>query len=310
MSPTRVTRAVHRFVTRLNPTSTAWWSKQRRQESPLEHIRRLRDVLAPLGFTVVRRANPRDVRAALELMWPVETQHALIRIGSRHDGGYLVPDDLEGIRACFSPGVSDVADFELDLARRGIPCFLADASVASSPIVHELLHFESLWLGPHDDPATNTISLDTWVTQNAPAKGPGGDTEPGDLLLQMDIEDAEWATLAAASDETLARFRIIVIECHDLESLTTRKGLEYMGSVFTKLSRQFSVVHAHPNNYSEVEVMGSLRIHPIMEYTLLRRDRITNSVPAVTFPHPLDARNVKGKPNVVLNRPWYATSPQ
>ena len=273
-------------------------------------MRKLRDSLLVTGFTAVQRANPRDVRAILETMWPMETEHSLIRLGGRNDGGYLVPDDLDGIRACFSPGVSDVADFELDLALRGIPSFLIDASVTSSPIVHDLLHFESLWLGAADDPETDTISLDTWVAHNAPATNPGGETEPGDLLLQMDIEDAEWAALAAASDATLARFRIIVIEFHDLESLTTRKGLEYMGSVFRKLNRQFSVVHAHPNNYSAVEFIGGVGIHPLMEFTLLRRDRISHAQPAVTFPHPLDARNVRQKPNVALNRAWYAKPPR
>ena len=38
---------------------------------------------------------------------PVITQHPLIRIGSEFDGGYLVPDDLDGVSACFSPGVND-----------------------------------------------------------------------------------------------------------------------------------------------------------------------------------------------------------
>ena len=43
---------------------------------------------------------------------PVKTEHELIRIGGSKDGGYLVPNDLSGIQACFSPGVSDLADFK------------------------------------------------------------------------------------------------------------------------------------------------------------------------------------------------------
>jgi hypothetical protein len=50
-------------------------------------------------------------------MRPVSTKYDLIRLGSPHDGGYLVPDCLVGIQACFSLGVSKVANFELDLTQ-------------------------------------------------------------------------------------------------------------------------------------------------------------------------------------------------
>ena len=40
----------------------------------------------------------------------------LLRIGGDSDGGYLLPDDLENISSCFSPGVSDIFDFEFTLA--------------------------------------------------------------------------------------------------------------------------------------------------------------------------------------------------
>lgn len=33
----------------------------------------------------------------------------LIRVGSNHDGGYLVPNDLEDIKYCYSPGVQLLA---------------------------------------------------------------------------------------------------------------------------------------------------------------------------------------------------------
>lgn len=36
----------------------------------------------------------------------------LIRLGPNGDGGYLVPDDLTGIEACFSPGVCATSEFE------------------------------------------------------------------------------------------------------------------------------------------------------------------------------------------------------
>ena len=38
--------------------------------------------------------------------------YKLIRLGGRGDGAYLLPDDLQDIQACFSPGVSDSKLFE------------------------------------------------------------------------------------------------------------------------------------------------------------------------------------------------------
>src|ERR1035441_7551539 len=72
---------------------------------------------------------------------PISTNHELIRIGGNSDGGYLIPNDLAGVNVCFSPGVSLVANFEADLASRGISCFLADYSVDAPPIINHLFHF-------------------------------------------------------------------------------------------------------------------------------------------------------------------------
>jgi len=73
-----------------------------------------------------------EVLAFLKKIRPMTTNIPLIRVGSADDGGYLVPDDLEGIKICFSPGVAQQSDFELAMAQRGITCFMADYSVDGS----------------------------------------------------------------------------------------------------------------------------------------------------------------------------------
>lgn len=50
----------------------------------------------------------------------------LIRLGPMSYEGYLIPDDLEGIEACFSPSVGFNSIFEKDCADRGMKVFLAD----------------------------------------------------------------------------------------------------------------------------------------------------------------------------------------
>lgn len=58
--------------------------------------------------------------------------------------------------------------------------------------------FDKLFLGPTT--SRQFISLDDWVARYAPPDG--------DLLLQMDIEGAEYVTLNAARTGTLERFEL------------------------------------------------------------------------------------------------------
>jgi hypothetical protein len=112
---------------------------------------------------------------------PVRTEHPLIRIGGAADGGYLVPDDLEGVSVCFSPGVAATCDFEEACARRGIRSFMADYSVDGPPTRSPLFHFEKKYLGAQNDEQFTT--LESWIERNAPSGT--------DMLLQMDIEGGE-----------------------------------------------------------------------------------------------------------------------
>ena len=139
-----------------------------------------------------------DLRRFLDTVRPQRTNHDLIRIGGESDGGYLVPNDLEGIEVCFSPGVAHTATFESELAARGLQCFMADYSVDESPIENPLFHFEKKYLGAVNDAVYMT--LDSWVERKAAGEG--------DLILQMDIEGGEYSVLHSVSESVLQRFRL------------------------------------------------------------------------------------------------------
>jgi hypothetical protein len=201
----------------------------------------------------------------------------LIRLGGDGDGGYLVADDLTGIQACLSPGVDTVASFEKSLIDRGIPCHLVDASVAGPPFDHPLISFRPLFLGGHD--GEGWITLNRWVSELP---------YDGDLLLQMDIEGHEWAALLATPRETLQRFRVIVLELHDLHLLATTLGRSVVTTAFQRLLDDFELVHVHPNNNLLPVDYRGLSLHPVVEVTWLRRDRIREASPVAALPHPLD----------------------
>jgi hypothetical protein len=228
------------------------------------------------------RVTPLEqLRAFLLNARPLNTNFSLLRIGSLNDGGYLVPDDLAGIVACFSPGVAKVADFENQITKKNIPCFLADYSVENPPFKNSLFDFERRFLGQQNNEKYMTLA--NWVKRKAP--------EHGDLILQMDIEGAEYGVLLDSDNELLKRFRILIIEFHNFEGLLHSRNFELLNIVFQKLLKNFAVVHIHPNNFSENTQYRDYEIPSDIEYTFLRKDRILNSEPASKFPHALDTKN-------------------
>lgn len=219
-----------------------------------------------------------------------------MRIGSHDDEGYLVPDDIDGIGACISPGVSTEIGFDLEMAGRGIPVFMADASVSGPPEEHDLFHFYPKFLDVVDD--EQNMRLETLVAEASKQAA-------GDLILQMDIEGAEYRCLLDAKDDVLRRFRVLLLECQHLTCLFGRQNSQLIEATFRKLLRHFHIVHIHPNNICPSTVRGDVEIPPVMEFTLVRKDRGSTPKPHPgPFPHPLDIDNVPHLPSVRLPLIW------
>ena len=250
-----------------------------------------RSSMLRLGFAMGRKASDSSILALLSRLKPVKTRFDLLRIGGAGDGGYLVPDDLEGISACFSPGVDNTASFEEEMVARRIPCFLADASVGSAPFQHELIDFEPMFLDASD--GVGTITLKTWVESKT-------DASDHDFLLQMDIEGHEWSVLLDATPELLSRFRILVLELHHMDRVFDSAFLMIIDSCLKKLAKIFHVVHCHPNNAGPLLSHGGISIPTLLEVTLLRRDRADGLGPVVEIPHALDQANLARLPDLVL----------
>lgn len=173
-----------------------------------------------------------------------------MRIGAeiQADGGYLVPDDPEGINRIYPPGVADTMDFERHFIGRGIPFELIDGSKESSPETHANARFQKLWLAA--DSVQDCISLEDWVNESS--------RQDEELALWIDIEGGEYECLLSTSVATLTRFRFIVLELHDLRSAFTRSGLTLLKSLIRKSRVTHQIVHVHPNNRCGGVVDGEL----------------------------------------------------
>lgn len=254
--------------------------------------------LLRLNIKIEFITNDQQIGQFFKLMRPINTNLNLRRLGGNGDGGYLVPDDLIGITACFSPGVDISSKFELQLAEMGIPCHLADYSVDKPAESHPLFTFDKKFLGAADE--GNYISLRTWVEVHSKVEG--------DMILQMDIEGSEYEVILSTSEELLSRFRIIIIEFHHLESLLNIAGNKLITLTFSKILKQFDIVHMHPNNSMDRYFYGEYVIPPIVEFTFLRKDRVKASDAEFRVPHFLDRPNVMSRPDYVLSNCWYRNS--
>lgn len=241
-----------------------------------------------------------DVLNFIRKLKPYSTGHPLIRIGPAHDGGYLLPDDFNGVHNAYSPGVGLSSDFELHLAQKGIRSFIADASVSSPSTgpVRETsrLVFEKKFLGSKN--SGDIMTLEDWVIRNTNADH--------ELILQMDIEGAEYEVIHATSAEFFKRFRIIVIEFHHLQLLWDMESFENINMFFDKILSGFTVSHLHPNNYVPPFCKEGITVPPVLEVTFIRNDRVINKQPATTFPHPLDSVNTTDSPPFHLPPEWYS----
>jgi FkbM family methyltransferase len=251
------------------------------------------------GIYIEKMTSKEKLAHLINRIIPVKTKFNLVRIGSENDGGYLIPNDLWGIKTCFSPGVDINASFEIDLLNKNnIKSHLADYSVDAPPVGFEPLSFTKKFLGAYDDEIY--ITLDSWVRESLQ------DDSEQDCLLQMDIEGGEYLSLLAASEKTIKKFRIMVVEIHDVEAWGVEKFFDVVNAFFSKLLEHFYIVHNHPNNCCGVVDLGGVLAPRVFELTFLRRDRAEFEGFCNLFPHPLDRPNLLHLDDLPLPINWFS----
>ena len=260
----------------------------------------LRDLLRQLfltsGKSVSDVTDIKDLERFIEKLRPKPVGKKLIRIGGEGDGGYLLPNDLSGIDVCFSPGVDVTSTFEEELADSyDIRTFMVDYSVEKPAIENRLFHFDKKFLGNKND--KKFIRLEDWVTANS--------KESSDLLLQMDIEGAEYEVIIDTPREIFKKFRIMAIEFHFLDIIFNKNAFKLVEAVFDKLSNDFTVVHIHPNNSRPIINKGPIGIPELLEFTFLRNDRVLESDEKLNFPHALDEQCAPHRPSRHLPKCWW-----
>lgn len=223
----------------------------------------------------------------------------LVRIGPEFDGGYLMPNILEKIDYCFSPGVGHTSEFERALYQDyKIKSFLLDYSVEKPAIQGDYFTFQKKFLGLKNN--DKTIKLSTWINNNVSS---GNDN----LLLQMDIEGCEYEVLSFEELEVLKRFKCMIIEFHDFHKIFDTNFCYFIHGIFAKIFQKFKIVHAHVNSYREPITIGKYSVPPTLEVTFLREDILMSvqSNDNVQLPNHLDKPNSIKHKSLSLSEEWW-----
>lgn len=124
----------------------------------------------------------------------------------------------------------------------------------------------------------------------------------------MDIEGSEYEVLSATPRSTLERFRIVLVEFHDFRNrLAGAQLFDSTNRLFERLLSIFAVAHVHGNNAQRAQWLDGIWVPPLIEVTLIRRDRLSGTGSLVMTPHKLDSRNNPNRREVRLPRHFRTT---
>lgn len=261
----------------------------------LDTIRKI-GILFGMNIQIGRLTSTKELKEFLQNLFPVKIDKKLIRVGSKADGGYIIPDDLKDIEALFSPGVGTKQDFDFECANNGIKVFMADASVDGPQNHHKNFLFEKKFIGALDN--EEYMSIEQWVKNSNISNN-------SDLILQMDIEGYEYETVYSIPNDVMQRFRIIIIEFHQLDFLLNKFMYDKFKNVFLKILQTHYCIHIHPNNCCQPVVKDDIEIPPVMEFSFIRKDRVNISGFVENYPNSLDVDCTNNKKHFKLPTSWY-----
>lgn len=213
------------------------------------------------------------------------------RIGSPGDGGYIQIDDFKGVEYALSLGINDNDDWDLEIAKKGIPVQQFDHSIDSAPSKHPLLSFYKKKITSNTN--VNEISLNDII------QGLKCNNNPN-ILLKMDIEGYEWEVLESCDDEQLSRVTQITCEFHGFSRLLETGFYSRAAKIIEKINRYFCVVHVHGNNASPLCNIANVAIPDVLEITFANKSLYKFESFQGLLPTNLDAPNNENYPDIFL----------
>jgi hypothetical protein len=254
----------------------------------------LRQLLDEISDQILARAQE-EIRDGLRLLRPYAVKgFQKVRLGSASDGGYVILNDFRSVDTAFSFGIDENAEWDLDVAKRGVTVYQFDHTVDKPPITDSRLVFTKKKISTES-------GLDSESLSSLLKRHDKHNIEPN-IILKLDIECDEWAILDKAPREVLRRFAQIVGEFHFFEGYSADiRWRRLITRVLKKLTDDYAVIHVHANNYGDFHTLGSLTLPNVFEITFANRTLYSFFRTDESFPGLLDAPNDPSRPDVHLD---------
>jgi len=197
--------------------------------------------LAVIGITAYRDMKPVMARRALfAALKPSRLANCTLkRYGSTHDGGYVMCENLMGdAKASYSYGIDGRDKWGCDVSKQlGTTVHEYDCFNLTRPSCERgTFQFHEECIGDQKS-IIEGRPYDTLSNQLA-RNGDSGKH----LIVKMDVEGAEWASLLATPDSVLDTIDQLVVEFHGSEEAEFASTIE-------KLKRHFYLANFHANNF-------------------------------------------------------------
>ena len=149
----------------------------------------------------------RSVFDMLTLLTPYDIDKKKVRVGAKHDGGYILADDLRPDQTILSYGIANEISFDLDMANNGHLIYMFDPTIDALPSEHPNFRFFKEGIAPVTNVDRSLYSLDDHLMRH--------NIRRDGLVLKMDVEGIEWNAHENPAGHP-ASFDQIVMEIHGL----------------------------------------------------------------------------------------------
>ena len=254
-----------------------------------------------------------EIVNTLKLLSPRKTDKTPIRIGNEIDGGYILLKELikdNGVTYSFGVGHTNL--FEQEMTKKyNHTNYMYDHTLIPK-FVKRIPKTKNFVFKPIGVGSKNTEDLRTIPTMIED----NGHQNEKDMILQCDIEGAEWDIFKGISQDTLKQFAQIIIEFHSLDKCIKdldffkRGKMEHwryapMKETLNILRQNFTPYHVHGNNHRGTFIFEGVTVPEVLEVSYVRNDLVNFKDEQQSFPTELDRPNMKGAPDHQLgNFQW------
>jgi len=251
-------------------------------------LNRFNSILSPLEYNeITTNKNTIKIQTILSYLGPHKYLGKIKRVGGEADGSYVIPIEiLDKNTYLLSGGIEDNNKFEIFVASRGITGIQIDNSISKPPQNHSNLKFLNATLGDTDKPGH--VSLETLINKIPKNKK---------ILIKIDIEGGEIEALRSLSAKNLKRIDCLVMELHNLGSITSKND-----KIFNLLNRLHKAnlrsIFVQANNACLTYTLAGTLIPDNIEITYVKKHR--TSKPNITYIDNIKKLTTKNKPNLSL----------